>query len=67
MRPSSWSRAQVGAEVPMQVQCARTVSALLPAAELLLRGVLDVRHDHWQESLIGISLRKGMQQARCPS
>ena len=40
---------QVGASDEPNVQCRRILSALLPAAELLLRAVLDLRSKHWQE------------------
>ena len=40
------------------------MSALLPAAELLVRGTLDVRHRHWDESQSFRPAREAVQEAR---
>ena len=44
--------------------CRRVLSALLPAAEVLLR-VLDLRLAHWQ-SVFCENMRDAVEQARCP-
>ena len=41
----------------------RTVSALLPAVELLLRGTMDLRLKHWQHSS-GMTV-DALEEARC--
>ena len=48
-----------------QVRCRRILPALLPAAELLLRDVLDMRHKHWWEWLSCMTARRAVDQARC--
>ena len=63
------SRAQVAPGPPLQARCARIVPALLPAAELMLRGVMDLRHKHWQEraaALLAGSVRDAVEEARRP-
>ena len=40
------------------------MSALLPAAELLLRGVMDLRLEHWREDLSSMTARRAVEQAR---
>ena len=49
----------------VQVQCRRIASALLPAAELLLRGAMDVRLKHWQDALSGHSAHSAVEEACC--
>ena len=45
--------------------CRRIKSALLPAAEMLLRGVLDLRHEHWRDDPPSMTARFAVEQARC--
>ena len=52
---------QVRFGAAVHIKCGRIASALLPAAELLLRGVLDVR----QQIPCGINIRDAVMQARC--
>lgn len=56
---------QVSNKTDLQVQCRRIMSALLPAAELLLRGVLDWRLKHWREDLSSTSKQGMVEEARC--
>ena len=67
---TTWrSGAQVAPGPPLQARCARIVPALPPAAELMLRGVMDLRHAHWQEqvaALPDISVRDAVEEARRP-
>ena len=62
-------RAQVVADDTPKVKCKRIVSALLPAAELLLRGVMDLRHTHWQRIFLppppGYTKQHGVKDVRC--
>ena len=62
---TSCSWLQVRSEAALKVRCGRIVSALLPAAELLLRGVMDLRHKYWQQaSPTAITVRDAVEQAR---
>ena len=56
---------QVATLAAQQVPCKRTMSALLPAAELLLRGVLDWRHEHWHEHLSSVTKQGMVEEVRC--
>ena len=49
----------------LQVPCKRTMSALLPAAELLLRGVMDWRLEHWVEDLSPTTKQGMVEEVRC--
>ena len=61
---SSCSERQVLIEGPLQeLHCRRIQSALLSAAEVLLR-VLDLRLAHWQP-LFGETMRHTVEHARC--
>ena len=63
LRACSWLQVRSGAA--LGVRCGRIVSALLPAAELLLRGVMDLRHKYWQQaSPSAITVRDAIEQAR---
>ena len=63
------SQAQVGTRGPEHyVQCRRIMSDLLPAAELLLRGVMDLRYTHWHENTLrlrGRTAQDAVEEARC--
>lgn len=48
----------------MREQCGRILSALLPAAEVLLRDVMDLRLEHWQQSYSHMAGRDVVVQAR---
>lgn len=48
----------------LRVRCRRILSALLPAAELLLRDLMDVRQEHWQESISGKTVLDAVEEAR---
>ena len=49
-----------------KVQCRRFMSALLPATELLLRGIMDLRLKHWQMAprVPDITMRVVVQRVR---
>lgn len=50
------------------VQCRRIMSDLLPAAELLLRGVMDLRHTLWHKNALqpsGRTAQMAVEEARC--
>lgn len=53
----------------LRVQCRRFMSALLPAAELLLGGVLDLRLKHWHRGLqpppVTMPRQIAVEQVRC--
>ena len=55
----------MGSVATLQVHCGRSLSALVPIAELLLRGVVDLKHKHWQESLSRMTVRGSLGQVRC--
>ena len=63
------SQVQVGTRGPGHyVQCRRIMSDLLPAAELLLRGVMDQRHALWHKNDLqpsGRTAQHAVQEARC--
>ena len=51
-------------------QCRRIMPTLLPAAELLMRGVMDLRHKHWQGGFHvmeqgGRNAEMAVEEARC--
>ena len=67
-RQCSWAQVGatgMGARDHHYVQCRSMLPALLPAAELLLRSVLDVRHEHWLRSPTCVDEREAAQEARC--
>lgn len=43
---------------------AHILSALLPAAELLLRELMDVRQEHWQESMSVKTMQDALEEVR---
>ena len=49
----------------LQGQCKRIMSALLPAAELLLRRTMDWMLENWQQRLTDSSKREIVEEARC--
>ena len=49
----------------MREQCGRILSALLPAAEVLMRNVMDLRLEHWQQCFSHVAGRDVVVQARC--
>ena len=59
----AWCWLQVG--MGLQTQCKRILSDLLPAAELLLRGVLSWRHARWHKAMFPITKQEMVMQARC--
>lgn len=62
---TSCSWLQVRSAAALGVRCGRIVSALLPAAELLMRIVMDSRHKYWQQaSPSAITVRDAVEQAR---
>ena len=55
----------MGSVATLQVHCGRSLSALVPIAELLLRGVVELKHKHWQESLSRMTVRAAVGEVRC--
>ena len=55
----------MGPGATLQVHGGHNVPPLLPIAELLLRGVIELKHKHSQESLSRTTVKAAVVEVRC--